>query len=91
MLPKNSYIVHAFEINNTTGALQDKMIEWQKDHQSLVAPKIFHIDAEFDRWKPYFTDISACLHKLKSLHYGNQLIQMSLFLCVVNQHGEFAM
>ena len=63
---KNSYIVHAFEIHETTGVgMLDKL---KLDPRSLIAKQMFRIDAEHERWKPFFEKISTHLRDLRKLN-----------------------
>ena len=79
---KNSYIVHAFEIHETTGVgMLDKL---KIDPRSLIAKQMFRIDAEHERWKPIFEHITTHLRDLKKLNgdlkhqkYNNKISQIT--------------
>ena len=54
---KNSYIVHAFEIHETTGVVMlDKL---KLDPRSLIAKQMFRIDAENERLKTLFEKLDT--------------------------------
>lgn len=70
---KNSYIVHSFEIDETTGVGTLDLL--QPEHRLLIATQMFRIDAEHERWKPLFEDISTHLRDLRKLN-GDRKHQM---------------
>ena len=66
MTVKNSYIVHAYEIHHTTGVgILDQL---EPEHRLLIAKQMFRIDAEHERWKPFFEKISTHLRDLRKLN-----------------------
>lgn len=65
MSAKKSYIVHPFKIDDTTGVgILDQLLP---ESRLLIAKQIFRIDAEYERWKPFFEDISTHLRDLRKL------------------------
>ena len=66
MSAKNSYIVHAFKIHDTTGVgILDQLLP---ESRLLIAKQIFRIDTEYERWKPLFEDISTHLRDIRKLN-----------------------